>query len=97
MHSMNASGDYSVDFLWCNKDARLRVANLTHIIKSKRAAGRPRDLAVLPILDNSLKRLTRKAKREALKNESELALRDQIRRLLALRPDRRTHFPPGTL
>jgi hypothetical protein len=37
-------------------------------------------------------RLTRKAKMEGLKMESYLALRDQIRRLLALPPDRRTHF-----
>ncbi|HEV2202098.1 MAG TPA: hypothetical protein VGR73_19945 [Bryobacteraceae bacterium] len=38
------------------------------------------------------KRITRKAKLEALKKESELALRDQIRRWLALPPDRRTNF-----
>ena len=38
------------------------------------------------------KRVTRKAKLEALKKESDLALRDQIRRLMALPPDRRTHF-----
>ena len=38
------------------------------------------------------KRITRKAKLEALKKESDLALRDQIRRWLALPPDRRTHF-----
>jgi hypothetical protein len=38
------------------------------------------------------KRVTRKAKLEALKRESDLALRDQIRRLLALPPDRRTNF-----
>src|SRR5882672_10843263 len=32
----------------------LLVATLADIIKSKRAAGRPRDLAVLPILDKAL-------------------------------------------
>ena len=38
------------------------------------------------------KRVTRKAKLEALKKESDLALRDQIRRWQALPPDRRTNF-----
>jgi hypothetical protein len=32
---------------------RLRVASLADIIRSKRAAGRPRDLAVLEILETA--------------------------------------------
>src|SRR5438876_8777711 len=35
-------------------DARLLVADLGDIIKSKRAAGRPRDMAVLEILEKAL-------------------------------------------
>ncbi|MDP2998924.1 MAG: hypothetical protein Q8N47_15660 [Bryobacterales bacterium] len=38
------------------------------------------------------RRVSRKAKLEALKQESELALRDQIRRSLARPPERRTNF-----
>lgn len=37
-------------------------------------------------------RNTRAERLEALKKETDLALRDQIRRLLALPPEKRTHF-----
>jgi len=74
--------------------ASLRVAGLADIIKSKKAAGRPSDLAALPDWRMRLprQRITRKARLAALKKESDAALRDQIRRLLALPIERRTHF-----
>lgn len=57
-------------------------------LRSKKAAGRPRDQAALEIPLRK-PRATRKATLEALKRETELGVRDQIRRLLALPPQRR--------
>jgi hypothetical protein len=62
--------------------------------KRKPVSGFPTIVAIPPIQRKSStkKRATRKAKLEALKRESDLALRDQIRRWQALPPDRRTNF-----
>ena len=75
-------------------DGRLLVADLADIIRSKKAAGRPSDVAALPARRRRLPkpRITRKARLAALKKESDAALRDQIRRLLELPMERRTHF-----
>jgi hypothetical protein len=43
-------------------DARILVAALADIIKSKKAAGRPRDIAVLPILEKVLEEASRQQK-----------------------------------
>jgi hypothetical protein len=59
----------------------LLVADRSDIVRSKKATGRA-----------PKRRATRKEKLAALKLESELALRDQIRRLLALPPEKRTNF-----
>jgi hypothetical protein len=40
-------------------EACLKVASLGDIIASKKAAGRPKDLAVLPVLEETLKESTR--------------------------------------
>jgi predicted nucleotidyltransferase len=43
-------------------NARMLVAALADIIKSKKAAGRPRDLAVLPVLEKVLEETTHRQK-----------------------------------
>jgi hypothetical protein len=73
---------------------QLLVADLADVIKRKPVSGFPTIVAIPPIQRKSStkKRATRKAKLEALKKESDLALRDQIRRWQALPCDRRTNF-----
>jgi hypothetical protein len=78
---------------------RLLVAHLADIIRSKGGVDRPRDRAVLDIAPSisSKGRLmretaSREKKLEALKAESDRALIDTIRRLLAKPPEQRTHF-----
>lgn len=46
-------------------DASLPVASLADIIKSKRAAGRPQDLAVLPLLEKTLEESSHHSKSQA--------------------------------
>jgi hypothetical protein len=43
----------------------LFVAGLSDIVKSKKAAGRPQDLAVIPVLEKTLEETTRDAQTEA--------------------------------
>src|ERR1700674_2822896 len=74
--------------------AQLLVADLADVTKRKPVSGVPTIVAIPPIQRKSStkKRATRKATLEALKKESDLALRDQIRRWQALPPERRTNF-----
>jgi predicted nucleotidyltransferase len=71
--------------------ASLLVAPLEDILKSKRAANRSKDRAVKR---RSMKKRkpTRVERLDALRRESGVALREQIRRLLALPMEERTHF-----
>jgi hypothetical protein len=67
-------------------DTELAAPALSDTTNSRRVAG---PSSKRPLAKN---RVSRKVKLEALKKESELALRDQIRRLLALPPERRCNF-----
>jgi hypothetical protein len=73
----------------------LRVASLEGIIRSKKAANRPQDRAVLPVLRKHTVKRSRERRtgnRSALRRESGRALIEQIRRLLALPMEKRTGF-----
>ena len=72
---------------------QLLVATLADVTTCTRAPGFPRVVAVPLLRKSSAKKsATRRAKLEALKKESDLALRDQIRRWQALPPERRANF-----
>jgi hypothetical protein len=73
---------------------QLLVAAMAGAANTRQALWLPTDVTLvsLPRTRGSKKRVTRKMKLEALKKESDLALRDQIRRWQALPPDRRTNF-----
>jgi hypothetical protein len=80
--------------------SEMRVAALRDIIKSKKAAnraqsGHPATVRCWKFWRKPLankRTVSRKTALDALKKESDMALRDQIRRLLALPPEKRTHF-----
>jgi hypothetical protein len=71
----------------------LFVADLLDIIRSKKAAKRPRDLAVMETLEKTYEEATR-ARRQTAGVAPRKRSRpvDLIRRHLALPPERRTHF-----
>src|ERR1035437_3125358 len=89
------------DFLFRRTPANVRklsaIARELQAVLSSRARKQPAVHAIWPCylswrkcLKKSL--VSRKARLEVLKKESDLAERDLIRRLLALPPEKRTHF-----
>ena len=71
----------------------LRVALLEDIIRSKKEARRPRELAVIDVLEKALEESSRQAsKARRARPRSERALRALIRHWQALPPAWRTHF-----
>ena len=73
----------------------LTVASLRDIITMKKAANRPKDRAVMPVLQETLRESEEKSEspaRRALRLESERAQREQVRAHLALPMNQRTHF-----
>jgi hypothetical protein len=68
---------------------------LEDIVRSRRAARRPRDLAVLEILERPLRKpRSRRTRLAAIRRESERIVIELIRRRLALPPERlQTHRP----
>src|SRR6478672_3432140 len=72
--------------------ATLCVADLADIIKMKRAANRPKDRAVLEILEKKRSKPTRRQKLALLRKESEWLENDMIRRRVAAPLERRMNF-----
>jgi hypothetical protein len=85
-------------------EATLLVASLNCAVRSKKAAGRPKDRGMLPILEQtleerSIRRASRRSaataalhRRKRLRHRGESGDAQMIRMLLALPPERRTHF-----
>ena len=75
-------------------DSTVRVAALADIIKSKRAANRPRDRAVLEILEKTREaiEIPRKARLAQLREQSDRLEMEMIRRRVAASFERRMNF-----
>lgn len=74
--------------------AAVRVADLADIIDMKRGADRPRDRAVLEILEKTLEAITtsKKVKLKTLREQSEWLEKDMIRRRVAAPLEWRMNF-----